>query len=1501
MSDAQLARVALATTLLVSLSTSCGLGSGLAASSVGDPGEPPKPTTLITDVVVGPDPEDTKTSPVEVRFRLSNSGSKPAEVVLRYTSDGAPGVPIDLVGDPDLSALATAPSGVEHTFLWDFAAQLPTGADLAQSVALTVHTADLTAAAAYGPFDLGNDAAALSVVSFPSAETAGIVAVPVVLSDSSSDLVSVSVQYDDYDAPSGWKDVTSLGGGLDSVETTPAGVPATLFWDTVADAPSKELRAALRFVPNDGTTDGAPVEIGPLVIDNNAEPLVLLNGSAFFATPDERRGLGIPYEVHDDEDDTVTTVFQWSTESEAFPDLPASLAEVEAILADPLLRAQYRIASEAPGFRHGGSVPIDPVRVRLPELRRDGTASLGGPVGCDLELLRPPGVLVSTADAWASNDLVGPVGAVPLDTGVSALVVDEPAPGTWRLREVDLATGALLRDVAAGADGRPTCLSRADTAEHVLLATETGGVWRVARIEVSTGAAETLAVADGSTALGAVRGLVAWGPERALLSVASSLVAVAGPQPSTQTTLLADLEGPAGLASGTVRPGVVYVAEQDWVNPDTSAVEGRVVAIDLSTLERTSLATSGLAPTRPVAVAGARGGTVLLVVTDASASDGTRELRAIHLAGEQQGLCFELASALPTGVGALATGPDELTLVPHAAANELLVAGGLQQVRTVVAFDPATGEAEVDAPFDPPLGPGQTWRVWDRIRAAAPSSCPEGDLFVWDSADLAAGGSVVLRAIPYDQEGGTGSDTGVPRTVRAALDVAPEVLGGPGQTDGVAALLLADLSGDGRPDLVTANAGSDSVAIFHQTDGGFPGAPDSVLSGIPILLPMLEPVDVVALDLADDGLLDLVTADRGSDDLTTQVQLTPGVLLPTLSLGTALTAPESLATGDFDGDGRTDLVAAGTGSDTVGVFLQTALGAFPPIESQTIASVLLQEPRDVTRGDLDADGDLDLVVACAGLDAYVVLENLGAGVFDATGVAHGGPEFTDGPAGVAVGDVDGDGLLDVVGANEGGDSLSIFLQGAGGLPILPDAALSSSTGPTGPRSIEILDADADGDLDVASIQSAGDVRVFLWDAALGAHLPTELVLGEGSLTLPRSSVASDVDGDGRTDLLVANSGASSVAIFRQAQPAQFGAGQALGGGVPTPGLAGLAVADLDDDGDLDLVTADAGDGTLALFGQLSPTVFPSAPAQKLAAGGPGAGTSAVTPGDVNGDGRVDLFAVNEAAGELRLFLQEPSGFPELPSQVLADGLDGPAQLALGDLNGDGRDDVACALAGGDELALFLQTPSGYPSGPDARLGDASSTAGPRSVAAADLDGDGDLDLVSANTGGDDLAVFHQTSANFAAAPGLILGGPASTPSPTSVRAGDLDGDGRLDLLSTNAGANGLALFLQTSGGSFSGAPSGVLGDPLLIAPGAADLADVDLDGDLDVVAGGGDHLLVFRQIAPGAFTAGAALGGPGVTDAPSTVLVADVDGDGDPDLVSAHPPLQAARLHFAAH
>ncbi len=359
---------------------------------------------------------------------------------------------------------------------------------------------------------------------------------------------------------------------------------------------------------------------------------------------------------------------------------------------------------------------------------------------------------------------------------------------------------------------------------------------------------------------------------------------------------------------------------------------------------------------------------------------------------------------------------------------------------------------------------------------------------------------------------------------------------------------------------------------------------------------------------------------------TTAAGAGPGNFSPVADL-TVGSLPRSVAVGDVDADGDLDLLTANSGDGTVGVRLNNGAGAF----SGTVGVPAGSQPYSVALGDVDGDGDLDFVAA-----SDQNSNNVSVRLNDGTGTFGGGSTVTAGrPRCVVLGDVDGDGDLDLLTAsysNVGTGSLvSVrFNNGSGTFGGGSDYGVG-----IGPRSVAVADLDGDGDLDFVATTNDANIdvnRVAVWrNNGTGTFSPdADYNVGSN----PRNVAIGDIDGDGDLDLLTANSGSNSgVGVFLNNGSGTFSAGTPV---ALSDRPAGVAAADVDGDGDLDLLTSNyqfytvsvarnAGNGT---FGAAT-TVSVNGDAHNLAVG------------DLDGDGDLDFLSVGLSGSLVSVLLNQP--------------------------------------------------------------------------------------------------------------------------------------------------------------------------------------------------------------------------------------------------------------------
>ncbi|GAA4346292.1 FG-GAP-like repeat-containing protein [Hymenobacter saemangeumensis] len=349
------------------------------------------------------------------------------------------------------------------------------------------------------------------------------------------------------------------------------------------------------------------------------------------------------------------------------------------------------------------------------------------------------------------------------------------------------------------------------------------------------------------------------------------------------------------------------------------------------------------------------------------------------------------------------------------------------------------------------------------------------------------------------------------------------------------------------------------------------------------------------------------------------------------NLGSGYTGPNEVQLGDVNGDGLPDIVTTDI-QDGVGVMLALAGGGFGPYTTYAVGPGTNSGALKVALGDVTGDGRPDIVASTYyGLPSVGVLPALSGGGF--------GP-YTTLPVmfnvtvrGLALGDMNGDGRLDVVSTSLFDNAVDVFMAQPGGVFAAP---LRYTTGPgSSPEGLALGDVNGDGRLDIATTTASNNGGAALLLAlSTGGFGPPTTYLFAGQ---PRNVALGDVSGDGRLDLVVAGQGAAQVGVLLGQAGGGFGAATAYpcGGG----GL-GMTLGDVDNDGLLDVVVANTNTTQLGILpGRLGGILGPLAVySTNHTATYNNERPYAVAVGDVNNDGRPDLVAALAMVNEVVVLL-----------------------------------------------------------------------------------------------------------------------------------------------------------------------------------------------------------------------------------------------------------------------
>jgi hypothetical protein len=374
-------------------------------------------------------------------------------------------------------------------------------------------------------------------------------------------------------------------------------------------------------------------------------------------------------------------------------------------------------------------------------------------------------------------------------------------------------------------------------------------------------------------------------------------------------------------------------------------------------------------------------------------------------------------------------------------------------------------------------------------------------------------------------------------------------------------------------------------------------------------------------------------------------QFTPGPGSPT---SVNISNPSSVAVGDFNRDGKLDLAVANWGNKTVTVLLGDGTGGFQKNHLQIVPGIGLQFPAgtypySVVVGDFNADGLLDLAVANGGDNTVTILEGNGGGGF----LAAPGSPFQVGsfPYSLAVGyfqTASGNFIDDLAIGNQGSNNVSMLYGYMSPGTIGP--------GPLGP---------------------------------LNPPFPTG--------TDPVSVVTADFNLDGKPDLAVANADSNSITLLLGTGEGGFTTapfGLVLASSYPlgfSPGK--MAVGDFNGDGRPDLAIL-SGNTVTILLGITSANRFAPAPGSPFIVEST---LSSIAVGDFNGDGHLDLAVTSESSNDVTVLLGDGTGrFTAAPGSPYQTG-NAPTSVAVVDLNGDGRPDLAISNAVDNTITVLLNS------------------------------------------------------------------------------------------------------------------------------------------------------------------------------------------------------------------
>ncbi|HEX4299492.1 MAG TPA: FG-GAP-like repeat-containing protein [Gammaproteobacteria bacterium] len=654
------------------------------------------------------------------------------------------------------------------------------------------------------------------------------------------------------------------------------------------------------------------------------------------------------------------------------------------------------------------------------------------------------------------------------------------------------------------------------------------------------------------------------------------------------------------------------------------------------------------------------------------------------------------------------------------------------------------------------------------------------------------------------------------------------------------ALAVADLNHDGKLDIVVINGTDNTISVLMGNGDGAFAAPTAADAAAGVATPAptyptgAGPISLTIADVNGNGIPDVIVANANDDTLSVFIGRGDGTFRPAVAIPTGK-GPVFVTAADMNNDGKLDLLVNNNFDDTLGVLLNKGNGTFGAMTTTPLGPKLIRPYLQMmVVGDFRHDGNLGVITTTTATDGSTViyLAGKGDGGFEPARTFVTGLQTTS----LAVADVNGDGLPDLIAGSVANATVRVLLGNSnGGFSTGQDYPASGVSTGSSAQSMTLADFSGTGKPDIAVVNTGGSFMQLIYNDGTGHfHLRNSYSTG----ATPSDVETADLNGDGHLDLVETDSADGTLGVRLGNGDGTFQALQTYKVGANPQRV---LLVDVDRDGILDAVTVNAGaasssgDGTVSVL--LGDGLGHFGTAHDFSAG---PNPVDIAAGDMDHDGKLDLVVANAVANGVSILRGKGNGSFMAPVRYFAETqVNG---LAVGDLEHSGFPDVVTV---GSNVAVLRNDGKGglktLALNPNGSSVDLYRAIGVR-VTLADVDHDGQLDMLIADSSNSQLVVlrgnrlgyFTRTTSQF-----------PTCGNPRSLALADLNADDNVDVVVSCGGSGALGVMLGNGQGGFLSTPY-----PAEIEPRGVAIGDFDEDGqpDLAVVNGASDNLNVLTEI-----------------------------------------------------